>query len=245
MDFKNIENQIDPSWHRILQPMIESPMFDEIISYIRARKELGKVILPDPSVLFRAFKETKYEDMRVILLAQDPYYSRKGDVNVADGLAFSCSNTGVIQPSLEILYRGIEEDLADGMDLNMFKNPDLTHLAKQGVLLLNSALTVELNDPDSHTEVWRPFMKELFFKLNEIHSGLVFMLLGAKAQYHRDNIAPFTHWVVEAPHPAQATHTGGKWNHGKIFSRTNEILKKINNVEIKWYDTVKETSKIF
>src|SRR5690606_31835661 len=113
------------------------------------------------------FLSTPISQIKVVIIGMDPYFKKIGDKIIADGLAFSCSNTQKLQPSLEILYNGMEDDLNNGMCLEMDRNPDLSYLAKQGVLLLNSSLTVLENTPGSHITLWKPFISKVLDIINK------------------------------------------------------------------------------
>jgi len=230
-----IKDQFDEGWFDKLKPFIETDEFDNIIRTLKAEKEAGEKIYPEPKNLFRAFRETPYRDLRVVIIGQDPY----PQPGIADGLAFSCSNTNQCQPSLIEIHREIEKTVYGGMNFteNVF-NPDLTYLAKQGVLLLNSALTVVENKPGRHTYVWKPFMNNLIEVLNTYDSGLVFILAGSVAKnLYYDKIAPFSHDILLCEHPAACcykTPPNNKWDSNNVFVETNKILKARNNIIINW-----------
>src|SRR6476620_904759 len=143
-------------WGEMLKPFIVSEECDKIYQKLKSDVKRGIVICPDSGDTFRAFKECPFESLKVTMLLQDPYPWIKKGLKVADGIAMSCKYTGECQPSLQNFYEGIEGDIA-GLELGMYRNPDLTYLANQGVLFLNTALTVRYNDSGSHSGLWDKF----------------------------------------------------------------------------------------
>lgn len=230
-----IKDQFEIEWFDKLKSFIETNEFDNIIRVLKRDKEAGHNIFPAHSNLFRAFRETPYRDLRVVIIGQDPY----PQAGVADGLAFSCGLTNQCQPSLVEIHREIEKTIYNGMNFtdNVF-NPDLTYIAKQGVLLLNSALTVIENKPGSHTSIWQPFIENLINVLNTYDSGLVFILMGSTAKnLYYDKIAPFSHDILTCEHPAACcyrTSPNNRWDSNNVFVETNKILKLRNNIIINW-----------
>lgn len=227
------------TWGEKLKGFIESEKCDELYSFLKTESRRGKVICPDHDNVFRAFQETPYNDLKVVMMLQDPYYQVKfgegHNTKVADGVAMSCRNTGKLQPSLELFYEGMEDDLYKGLNLKMEKNPDLTYLCKQGVMMLNTSLTVEQDKPSSHYERWKDFttylLEEVFTQYN---NGLIFVLAGNKSQYYERFINPLQHYIFKVEHPAAAAHSQRKWKHDKIFSKINKILKENNNYQVTW-----------
>lgn len=152
-------------WGAKLKDFFESPQCREIYSYLRERTRQGKVVLPSWQNTFRAFEKTPLRELKVIFLLSDPYPWRKNGKDVADGIALSCGITKQEQPSLSLFYDGMQDDLGI---IKRKRNPDLSYLCKQGVLFLNTSLTVEEGLPGSHSHVrvkdkrvrlWEPFMK--------------------------------------------------------------------------------------
>lgn len=227
-----IKDKFEEGWFEKISPFIETEEFDVIINTLKHESKSGINIFPKADQMFRAFKETPYKDLKVVMIGQDPY----PQAGVADGLAFSCSNTGECQPSLVEIHREIERTVYNGMNFtdNVY-NPDLKYLANQGVLLINSTLTVRQNIPGSHGDLWQPFMEHVIDKLNTDNSNLVFILLGGKAkEMYYDKIAPFTHDVFCVKHPAWATRNNTKWDSENVFKITNDILKAHKKTIINW-----------
>lgn len=228
-------------WGEKLRPFIESEEMDKIYTRLKADSNEGRVICPQSINTYRAFEKCSFKDLKVVVMAMDPYPHYYNRTHVADGLAFSCSITDKAQPSLSILYEAIEDDVYKGFDLHHQKVNDLSYLAEQGVLLLNSSLTVEVNKVGSHTELWKLFMKYLIEEvLNPYTKGLIYVMMGQKAQYFSPLILPFNNYVLEVEHPAYAARRERKMIHNKVFSQVNHILKDNNKEEIQWLKPVKD-----
>jgi uracil-DNA glycosylase len=136
-----------------------------------------------------------------------------------------------MQPSLVQIYEAVERTCYKGLMLH--KEPNLEHWAKQGVLLLNTALTVEEGNPESHLALWKPFTKEVLKALSEYNTGIIYCLWGSKAQQYEKYINPKFNYILKAKHPSSATFMQNVWecNH---FVEINKILKQNNNEEIIW-----------
>lgn len=234
-------------WAPKFKPFIESPEFDEIYAFLKSEKREGKVICPQHTSTFRAFRECPFSSLRVVFILQDPYPWVKFDrdrkpIYVADGMAMSCSNTGVCQPSLELFYQGMEADLG----IQVPRQADLSYLANQGILLLNTSLTVEMDKPSSHGGKWDKFIYYLIEEVINFYSnGLIYVSFGKNAHVMAKSIIPFLHWGFEVEHPAAAAHKGREWEHDKIFTKINKILKDCNNDQIKWaYGDIEERSTV-
>jgi len=176
MNFENFKNQFHPSWHRKIKLFIESQECDKIYEFLKKEGGRGKKIAPLSSNTFRCFLETSYDDVRAILVGIAPYHIFKNGQPVADGLLFGCSVTEYVQPSLDKFYKAIENELYDGLNVNYYKNFDVSYLAQQGVLMLNAGLTVEMGKPGSHNLLWEPFMKYLFEEVLDVIGAPVILL---------------------------------------------------------------------
>lgn len=225
-----------------MKPFIESPQCDEIYAYLKKRSSEGRTILPSWEDTFRAFRETPYPDLKCIWFLADPYPGIKDGKMVADGIAMSCRNTGKEQPSLSLFYDGITENLGEKGG----RNPDLSHLCRQGIMMLNTSLTVELNKVGSHSGVqikdkrirlWEPMMK---FILEDIitacNQGLILVFAGKESQYYKKYLYPMQHYLLDVEHPAAAAHAERAWKHQNIFSTINKILMQNNNIKVDWLD---------
>lgn len=218
---KLIEKLISSGWSTKLRGFMQSSDFDQILETLYQQREQGKRFTPPLKHVFRAFEECPEKDLKVIIIGQDPYPS----MNVADGMAFSCSLTGKPQPSLKFIFQEIERTVYQ--DWPTYQDPDLKRWANQGVLLINTALTCEIDKVGSHYNIWNDFIMYLLDMLNLTKSGLIFILLGAKAQ-ELEAVLGQNHYVLKASHPASAAYNGGKWDCNDVFNKANEILKQQN-----------------
>lgn len=221
--------------------------FDPIYERLKFDSLRGKRVAPLSTNVFRCFQETPIDEIKVVLVGYCPYYTFAGwsdkfspntDINkpskiypVADGLALSCSVTKRLQPSLEQFYNALFLEFG----VEGIKDPDLLYLAKQGVLLLNSALTTEEGKPGSHSEIWNPFMQYLFEEVLTTN-GIPIILLGKEAQKLKRYIMPFT-WIFELPHPTSSAYNNSQWCSDQVFTNCNKILKDNNNTTINWVKT--------
>ena len=185
-----------------------------------------KTIFPPKNYIFNALKLTSYKDVKVVIVGQDPYHG----VNEAHGLSFSVQKGVKVPPSLKNIYKELYDDLG----VKPCDNGDLTRWAKQGVLLLNSVLTVEKDKPASHKNIgWEQFSDEVIKKVNEKNTPVVFILWGNFAKSKAKYITNPIHLVITSPHPSPFSAYSGFFG-SKPFSRTNEFLRKNNMKEIDW-----------
>jgi len=235
MKWENFKEQFHESWHGKMQPFIESAECDAIYEFLKKDAKRGKKIAPLSSVTFRCFKETSLNDLKVVMLGMCPYHTFVNGQPVADGLLMGCTSTGKLQPSLDKFYDGVEKDLHNGLHLKYDKTPDVSYLAKQGVLMLNAALTTEMNKAGSHIELWEPFTKYLFEEVINL-SGVPVMFLGKDAAKYKKYTNPFA-WTFTLSHPASASYKNTDWDTEGAFTKVNKVLKDNNNFEIMWlYD---------
>jgi len=232
MIWEKFKDQFHESWHKKMQPFIESEECDKIYKFLKKESGRGKTIVPLSSNVFRCFKETSYDDLKVVIMGFSPYHTMRNGIIVADGLLMSCSETGYLQPSLAQFYQAVETELYNGLKLDIDKNPDLKYLAKQGVLLFNASLTTELNKAGSHLELWEPFIKYVFDHV--INTSMVpVVFLGKEAIKYEKYTAPFS-WIFKVSHPASAAYNNSDWDSEGVFKGINKILKDTNNETIKW-----------
>jgi uracil-DNA glycosylase len=208
-------------WDAKLRSFIKSSDFDKILETLHNERIDGKRFTPPLKYLFRAFEECPLNNLKVIIIGQDPY----PQLGVAEGIAFSCGLTKKIQPSLRFIFKELYEDI-DSQDV------DLKRWANQGVLLLNSALTCEIDKPGSHYAIWQSFIAFVLDMLSNTNSGLVFILLGSKA-HELESLIGDNHYVLKASHPASAVYSGGKWDSKGVFTQANEIIEKCNGKDFK------------
>jgi uracil-DNA glycosylase len=223
---KLIEKLRPSGWAAKLKSYIQSSDFDKILSELYNLKEEGKRFTPPLKQVFRAFEECPSENLKVIMIGQDPY----PQIGVADGLAFSCGNTKKPQPSLKNIFEAVETTVYQEWPTH--QDPDLTRWANQGILLLNRALTCEIDKVGSHYDIWDDFLMYVLDILNFTSSGLIFVLLGAKAQELETLIGP-NHYIIKASHPASAAYTKTTWDCNDLFNRVNDVIEKNNGITFK------------
>ena len=234
MQWEKFKDQFDESWHDKMRPFIESKECDEIYEFLKKESKRGKKIAPLSSNTFRAFRETKLTDLAVVMMGMCPYHTFKNGEPVADGLLMGCSITDQLQPSLSKFYDGLETELYNGLNLNMRKKPDVSYLANQGVLMVNAALTTEMNKAGSHIAIWEPFTKYLFENIIN-YTGVPIIFLGKDAARCERFTAPMA-WTFTVSHPASASYKQMDWDTEGVFTKVNKILKQNNNIEIDWLD---------
>jgi len=234
MIWEKFKNQFHESWHKKMQPFIESEACDKIYEFLKKESKRGKSIAPLSSNVFRCFKETSYDDLKVVMMGMCPYHTVKDNEYVADGLLMGCSVTARLQPSLDNFYKAIEKEMYNGLALTYHKNPDVSYLAKQGVLMFNAALTTEVNKAGSHLALWEPFVKYLFENIIDT-TGTPVIFLGKEAAKCEKYISPFS-WVFPVSHPASASYKGSEWDSEGVFKKTNKVLMDTNGYKIEWLD---------
>jgi uracil-DNA glycosylase len=234
MFWDKFKDHFHESWHDVIRPFIESKECDDIYAFLKSEGRRGKKIAPLSSNTFRCFKETPLDEMKVVLLGMCPYHTQFNGEPVADGLLMGCSITGKLQPSLEQFYNALEKDLHNGLNLTYEKNPDVLYLAKEGVLMLNAALTTEVNKAGSHLSIWEPFIKYVFE--NAIASSKVpVVFLGKEASKFKRYMAPLT-WSFELSHPASASYKNTDWDSEGVFTKVNRVLIDEKKTKIYWLD---------
>jgi uracil-DNA glycosylase len=234
MNWLKFEEFFHESWHSKMRPFIESEECDAIYEYLKKEAKRGKKIAPISSNVFRCFKETLLTDLKVIIIGMCPYHTERNGQPVADGLLMGCSITGILQPSLQKFYDGVEKELYNGLALNAIKSTDVSYLAHQGVLMLNAGLTTEINKAGSHIAIWEPFIK-YFFENIVAYEGVPIIFLGKEASKYQKYIPPLS-WAFSVSHPASAAYNQSEWNTEGVFGKVSKILKDNNNFEIKWLE---------
>lgn len=218
-------NMIGNDWDIILQDQYSKDYFIKLNNYID-KEYLNKQIFPKKDEIYNAFKLCSYQDVKVVIIGQDPYH----DINQAHGLCFSVKEGVKLPPSLKNIYKELSSDLKIPMPLT----GDLTKWAKEGVLLLNTILTVEAHKPKSHANIgWEVFTDNVIKKINEKQSPVIFVLWGNDAKAKEKLITNDLHCVLKAAHPSPLSCYNGFFG-CKHFSKINEILRKNNMKEIDW-----------
>lgn len=214
-------------WDKIFKSFIFSSEFTNILSKLYTLSTEGKRFTPPLKQVFRAFEECPYDQLKVVIIGQDPYPT----LGVADGISFSCSNTNKLQPSLKFILQEVDRTVYGNHVIS--EDLDLKRWANQGILMLNTALTVEVGKIGSHYDIWKPFTAYLLDLLNNHNPGLVYVYMGKKAEEWSvltgDNNYKFT-----VKHPASAVYNGSKWDSDDIFNKISAIIKNENNYEITW-----------
>ena len=212
------------SWKEFLNSEFGKPYFKELSEFLHQEYET-KTIFPKKTLVFSAFT-TDLNDVKVVILGQDPYHTP----GAAEGLAFSVPSNQPIPPSLVNIYKEIDSDI--GKHEN--PNGSLRNWQKQGVLLLNTVLTVEAHRPKSHSgKGWETFTTEVIKYLNENKDHLVFILWGRDARNKKSLIDTSKHLVLESAHPSPLSAHYGFFG-SRPFSKTNEFLEKHNLNKIEW-----------
>ncbi len=220
-----INPQIEASWKEVLQEEFVKQSFLELKEFLMDEKS-KHTIYPPGGLIFNAFKITPFQEVRVVVLGQDPYHGP----GQAHGLCFSVPQGIMPPPSLVNIFKEIERDLG----IPVPKTGNLEKWARQGVLLLNATLTVRANQPGSHQRRgWEPFTDAVIQKLSANRVGLVFLLWGKFAGEKGCLIDTKKHYVLKAAHPSPFSAYNGFFG-CRHFSRTNEILQKHGLDEIDW-----------
>lgn len=211
-------------WNDILSEEYKKAYFVKLEEYIRNEYK-SNIVFPQANDVFKALKLTDYDKVIVVILGQDPYHG----AGEAQGLSFSVPNTMQRPPSLRNIFKELKDDLK--IERN---NNDLTDWADQGVLLLNSILTVIKDTPLSHKDKgWEIFTDIIIKKLNEREKPIVFILWGNYARSKKQIITNQNHFIIESAHPSPLSASRGFFG-SKPFSKTNDFLKE-NKIEgIRW-----------
>ncbi|ULJ68456.1 uracil-DNA glycosylase [Wielerella bovis] len=215
------------TWHDVLGEEKSQPYFQHILQTVRAEREAGQVIYPPAADVFNAFKLTEFADVKVVILGQDPYHN----VGQAHGLSFSVQHGIQPPPSLLNIYKELSDDIAGFV---MPQHGCLTHWAEQGVLLLNTVLTVRAHQAHSHANLgWEMFTDRVITQINQYRENVVFLLWGSHAQKKGAMIDRTRHLVLTAPHPSPLSAYRGFFG-CRHFSQTNAYLQAHNLTPIDW-----------
>ena len=221
-----MEVKIENSWKQVLAPLFARPYFEQIVAHIKTEKALNRTIYPKGSQIFNAFEQTHFDQVKVVILGQDPYHNP----GQAMGLSFSVPEGVKPPPSLMNIYKELNKDI--GMPMPTTGN--LTPWANQGVLLLNAVLTVRANEPASHSKIgWMNFTDDVISLLSEQKSRLVFLLWGNFAAQKQVLIDATKHKILRAAHPSPLSAYNGFFG-CKHFSATNQYLVQHNITPIDW-----------
>ena len=214
------------TWSDVLGPEKEKPYFKAILECLSRELAAGKTIYPPQQHIFSAFKETPFDSVKVVILGQDPYHGP----NQAHGLAFSVQPKVKMPPSLKNIFQELHADIGIAIP----NNGCLKSWAHQGVLLLNTALSVERGQPQSHAHIgWHTFTDEVIRKLSEDTKPLVFLLWGAHAQSKIPLIEEKRHLILKAAHPSPFSAYRGFMG-CRHFSKANDFLERNGRGAVNW-----------
>ena len=222
--YSNLISYLDPEWQELLKDELNSQNFVNIVKFLNSQTA---VIYPPKDLIFNAFNLCKIENLKVIIIAQDPYHNPQE----AMGLAFSVPQGVRIPPSLKNIFKELIDDINSNILVN--RSSDLSDWARQGVLLLNSALTVEKNRPASHAKIgWQGFINGVIKIINLKFNHCVFMLWGNRAKSLSPLRDPNSHLSLQAADPSPLAR--GAFFGSRHFSKCNEYLLAHSKTPIKW-----------
>ena len=219
--------KIHSSWQNILSDEFEKPYFNLLMKAVEDEYQ-NYVCFPPKELIFSAFNQFDFNDLKVVIIGQDPYHG-EGEAN---GLCFSVNDNVKIPPSLLNIFKEINLDF-DTVFLPTSGN--LERWAKQGILLLNASLTVRKDLPNSHKHLkWNVFTDAVIKKISDENSNIVFLLWGNFAIQKEKLIDQSKHKILKSGHPSPMSANQGKWFGNKHFSQTNDYLRSIGKPEIQW-----------
>lgn len=219
--------ELPQSWLKPLETEFQKPYMQELKAYLQQRQEAGARIYPEGKNYFRALKATTLDNVKVVILGQDPYHNP----GQAHGLSFSVPEGVAVPPSLRNIYKEIEQSIGGTAP----KHGCLTDWAEQGVLLLNAVLTVEENMPAAHrNKGWETFTDAVIKTISDEQQGVVFLLWGAYARGKKKLIDATKHLVLEAPHPSPLSAHRGFLGCGH-FVQANDYLAKQGKNPVQWF----------
>jgi len=218
--------QIEASWKTALGDAFKAPYFQEIKAYLKQERAQGHTIYPPGPLIFNAFNTTPFDQVKVVILGQDPYHGH----GQAHGLSFSVPDGVKPPPSLNNIFKEIQSDIGSSFS----GTGNLTPWAKQGVFLLNAMLTVRAKTPASHQKIgWQQFTDTVIQTLSEKRENLVFLLWGKFAQSKGELIDSHKHLILTAPHPSPYSASYGFFG-CKHFSQANAYLEQQGQAPIDW-----------
>jgi len=215
------------SWQDVIGAEKSQPYFIQTMEYLKQQRAEGQVIYPPESLVFNAFKQTSFEQLKVVVIGQDPYHGP----NQAHGLSFSVPHGVAIPPSLRNIYKELQLEYAD---FQMPVHGCLESWAQQGVLLLNTVLTVVANEPNSHRQLgWEQFTDQVIRAISQHGEGIVFLLWGSHAIKKAQLVDKQRHHILTAPHPSPLSAHRGFLGCGH-FVKANDLLQQQGKTPIYW-----------
>ncbi len=216
---------IGNKWDLLLKEEFNKDYFKKLMEFIKQEYK-EKTIYPKQTEVFNAFRYTDFDNVKVVILGQDPYHGP----NQAEGLSFSVSDEVLKPPSLKNIFKELEDDL----NIPFPTKNSLKPWAKEGVLLLNAVLTVQEHTPTSHKDKgWETFTDNVISVINKKDTPVVFILWGSYARNKKDLITNPIHYIIESPHPSPFSARTGFFG-SKPFSKANAFLNKTGQKEINW-----------
>ena len=218
-------------WYNAMRTYLQSQDFAKLGHWLMAERK-QKTVYPEQKNVFKAFQLTPYEKVKVVFLGLDPYIRKDQATGLSFGVELS-ENMMKVPPSLKTIIKELESDL-DTLCLEF--DYSLEGWAKQGVLMLNTSLTVVEGQTNSHLQMWQPFTLEVIDAINDMNQNVIFILLGNTAQSYEKYLDPESTRVIKAPHPAAEAYAGGKagFYGSKIFSKCNAMLYMLEKEKINW-----------
>lgn len=217
---------IEKSWKAVLQEEFDKPYFESLIEFVKSEYKAGEVYPPGKKI-FAAFDNCPFDKVEVVILGQDPYHGP----GQAHGLSFSVNDGVPMPPSLQNIFREIQQDLGKPFP----PTGNLEGWAKQGVLLLNAVLTVRRGEANSHQgKGWETFTDAVIRKISDQKKDVVFLLWGGPAKKKGARVDHSKHLVLESGHPSPLSANKGHWFGNKHFSKANAFLKEKGKREIEW-----------
>ncbi len=220
-----VDVAIADDWRRILSKEFEKPYFSALVDFVKSEYK-SHTVYPKGKNIFKAFDSTPFEEVKVVIIGQDPYHGP----NQANGLCFSVNQNVEFPPSLRNIFKELQSDTGKPIP----QTGDLSHWAEQGVLLLNATLTVRANNAGSHQgKGWETFTDTIINEINSRLDGIVYFLWGSYAQKKAALVDKERNLVLKSPHPSPlSAHRGFFGN--KHFSQANAYLKEIGKKPINW-----------
>lgn len=227
-----IDPKLHESWKNVLSEEFSKPYFKSLKTFLENERNSGQIIYPPGPLIFSALDSTPFDEVKVIILGQDPYHNP----GQAEGLSFSVPKGQKLPPSLQNIFKELKTDLG----IETPNHGNLKKWAKQGVLLLNATLTVRENQPGSHQKKgWENFTDSIIRELSFRKNGLIFILWGKYAQAKINLIDTTKHFILQAPHPSPFSVERGFYG-CKHFSKTNELLTEQGLTPIDWNTSSEE-----
>lgn len=218
--------QIEESWKEVLAAEFRQPYFKQVVEHLKTERAQGKTIYPAGPNIFHAFTATPFNEVKVVILGQDPYHGPRQ----AHGLSFSVQTGVPAPPSLVNIFKELHDDVGAPIP----RQGNLEHWARQGVLLLNASLTVRAGEPMSHSRIgWHHFTDAVIRAVSEGRPHVVFILWGKFAQQKETLIDTHKHLVLKSAHPSPLSASNGFFG-SRPFSKTNQWLMKHGEHPVDW-----------